>query len=39
MFSTVVYTRELQEMTIYMMSLRRKRGSGGWQCCSICSCL
>jgi len=26
-------------MTIDMTSLRRKRGSGYWQCCSICSCL
>ena len=26
-------------MTIYMTSLKRKRWSGGWQYCSICSCL
>jgi len=26
-------------MTIDMTSLRRKRWSGCWQCCIICSCL
>jgi len=39
MFSTVGHTHELLEMTIDMPSLRRKWGSGCWQCCSIYSCL